>query len=210
VGGRNGTGFSPMPQTQQAAIADPLADVPEPTAPAGCNYFNHTFSTAATLPSNRTYCGTIALNANVTFGPGIHYFKSATVTTGTTNNVNGTGVVLYFDSNSTFSSSSSGVVSLSPPTSGTYRGIVIFGSRSANAPTFSFTGSKDYFVTGTIYLPRAVVSMTGSADLNVDSASGYVISWRFAYTGNSSFTFSAHGSPIPDKLSGKQSAAITQ
>ena len=210
VGGRNGTGFTPMPQTQQPAEPDPLASIPEPTPPAGCNYFNHTFATPTTLPSNRTYCGNISLAANVVFGSGIHYFKNATVTTGTNVNITGSRVMLYFDANSSLASTSGGIVSLSPPTSGTYRGIVMFGSRSANAPTFTFTGNKDYVVKGTLYLPRAVVAMTGNADLSVNSDSGYVISWRFSYTGNSSFTFSAHGAPNPDKLSGQQSVSITR
>jgi hypothetical protein len=132
---------------------------------------------------------------------GTIYFKGATVTTTASVNVVGDGVMLYFDENSTFTSSSSGTFSLKAPQTGPYAGIAIFGSRvGTTMKTFRFTGTKDYFVNGSIYLPTQRFELYGSADMTVSSKSGYVIAQQFYYQGNSSFTFDAFGSAVPSGL----------
>jgi Flp pilus assembly protein TadG len=200
AGNVTGNNVSPTPQTNQPRIADPLADLPEPTAPGYCTYTNVTFTAPVTLPGGSTYCGNIGLNSDITFGAGTHYFKGATVSTSSSVNITGTDVMLYFDETSTFSSTSSGTFSISAPQSGTYAGVAFFGSRAASLPLFKLTGSKDYFVQGTIYLPKANLQFIGSADLTVTSKSGYVISQQFSYQGNSGFTFDAFGAVVPSSM----------
>jgi len=58
-------------------------------------------------------------------------------------------------------------------------------------------GTTDYFVNGTIYLPKARLQMTGSSDLTVTAKSGYVITKQFAYQGDSAFTMDTFGGPVP-------------
>jgi Flp pilus assembly protein TadG len=200
AGNVTGNNVSPAPLTNQPRIADPLANLPEPTAPGYCTYTNVTFTAPVTLPGGSTYCGNIGLNSDITFGEGIHYFKGATVSAGSSVNITGTNVMLYFDESSTFSSTSSGTFSISAPQSGTYAGVAFFGSRAASLPLFKLTGSKDYFVQGTIYLPKANLQFIGSADLTVTSKSGYVISQQFSYQGNSGFTFDAFGAVVPSSM----------
>ena len=67
-------------------------------------------------------------------------------------------------------------------------------------------GITDYFVNGTIYLPKARLQMTGSSDLTVTAKSGYVITKQFAYQGDSAFTMDTFGGPVPSALAGQQIA----
>jgi hypothetical protein len=201
AGGIHGSDYSPTPKTYQPPVIDPLAGVPEPIVPGGCTFTNYTFSTPEIIPANAVLCGAIGLNADVTLSSGTIYFKGATVTTTASVNVVGDGVMLYFDENSTFTSSSSGTFSLKAPQTGPYAGIAIFGSRvGTTMKTFRFTGTKDYFVNGSIYLPTQRFELYGSADMTVSSKSGYVIAQQFYYQGNSSFTFDAFGSAVPSGL----------
>jgi Flp pilus assembly protein TadG len=206
VGRVSGSNIQPAPKTNRPAIIDPLNKIPEPAIPGGCTFTNTSFTVARTLPANSVYCGTIGLNADVTFAAGIHYFKGATVTTSSSVNIKGSDLLLYFDATSSFNSSSSGTVTLGSMQSGTYEGIVIFGSRSANLPTFRFTGSKEYFLDGAIYLPKARLELYGSVDLNVKK-SGYLIAQQFFYQGDSSLVFDTFGRKAPKELSARMALA---
>lgn len=88
VGGNNGT-FSPVPQTGCPVLADPLASIPEPSAPnAGSCYFG------LTPQPNQTYCGTYSISSDISIPAGLYYFKSATVTF-SGGNVTGSGVIFF-------------------------------------------------------------------------------------------------------------------
>ena len=204
--------ISPTPLTGQKAVPDPLAGVPEPVAPLTCTYNAVNFSTAVTLPGGSTYCGKIGLNADVTFGPGIHYFKAADVTTTSAVNISSSEAMLYFDANSKFTSTSSGNVYLAAPRSGEYKGIAIFGSRTATSMIIKLTGNKDYFISGSIYMPKHFFQLFGGADLTVTVKSGYVIADRFYYQGNSSFTMDSFGDEgsVPSAMSGSTRVSLVE
>lgn len=188
VGGYNGS-FSPTPDTGCAALADPLSAVPEPAAPNGGTCY-----TGATPLPNQTYCGTITLNNSVTLSPGIYYFKGATVTFGTGANLTGTGVMFFFDANSSMDLSSNGTVNLTAPSSGTYAGISMFQSRSATTNnTMKMTGGANFIIDGTIYMPKASLQLTGNSDVSVNSKTGYVITNKLSFTGSSTFSVGTWG-----------------
>jgi Flp pilus assembly protein TadG len=207
VGGATGR-FSPAPKVSQPAVADPLASIPEPAIPGPCTYSDYDFKSAMTIPGGTVYCNRIRLEANITFGPGIHYFKGAQLEAKDSVNIVGQNAMLYFGASSTMTSSSSGKVSLTSPQSGTYRGIAIFGSRSGSMSTFTLTGTKDYFINGTIYLPKARLELYGSVDMTVKSKSGYVIAKQFYYQGDSSFSFDAFGGAVPSGLNPSYTALV--
>jgi hypothetical protein len=202
VGGYVGSNYSPLPQTGRPAIADPLGKVPEPVVPSTCTHTDAKLSGSRTFPGGTVFCGKISFEGDVTFTPGVHFFKNAQVTIGSSFAVRGTEAMLYFDANSNFASSSTGVVELTAPQSGPYAGISLFAQRSASKQLFKITGSKDYFVDGTIYLPSAALEMYGTADLNITSKSGYVIARTFIYSGNSTFVFDSYGGAIADGMTG--------
>jgi Flp pilus assembly protein TadG len=196
VGGFTSGNYTPMPQ-KKPVVADPLSSIAEPTVPGSCTYTKPTFNTAMTFPGGTVYCGIVTFNASATFGPGIHYFKDAKVMTASNITLTADKAMLHFSANSEWDSSGAGKITFSPMESGTHAGIAIFGSRGdTKVPTFKFTGNKDYFVSGTVYLPKQDLQLHGGADLSVTAKSGYVIAQRFSYEGNSSFTFDAYGGSV--------------
>jgi Flp pilus assembly protein TadG len=211
VGGASAGNYSPMPKVGQQVTADPLGTIAEPTVPAGaCTYNKHTFTSAVTLAGGSVYCDNTTFNANVTFGPGIHYFKDAQVKTASTITMTSQNAMLYFGSNSGWDSSGAGKISFEPMQTGTYAGIAIFGSRSdTKLPSFKLTGNKDYFVNGTVYLPKQSLQLHGDVGLSVTAKSGYVIAHQFSYEGESNFTFEAFGGTVPSGYM-TSSAALVQ
>ena len=198
VGGASTGNYSPTPKTGQAVVSDPLSKVAEPTVPALCTYTKQNFEVAVTLPGGSVYCDSISFNANVTFGPGIHYFKNAQVKTASSISMTSQNAMLYFTSDSSWDSSGAGKVSLEPMLSGPYEGIAIFGSRTdTKVNTFKFSGNKDYSINGTVYLPKQSLSLTGASDMTVTAKAGYVIAQQFSYEGGSNLTFDATGGTVP-------------
>ena len=196
VGGFTSGNYTPTPQ-KKPVVADPLISIAEPTVPGSCTYTKKDFGTATTFPGGTVYCGKITFNASTTFGPGIHYFKDAQVSTASNITLTADKAMLHFSANSEWDSSGAGKTIFSPMESGTHAGIAIFGSRSdTKVPIFKLTGNKDYFVSGTVYLPRQELQLHGGADLSVTSKSGYVIVQRFSYSGSSNFTFDAYGGSV--------------
>ena len=200
VGGASSGNYSPTPKIGQKVVPDPLSKIAEPTVPATCTYTKETFGTPAPspFPGGSVYCNTITFNANVTFGPGIHYFKNAQVKTGANISITSQDAMLYFSSNSSWDSAGAGKVSLEPMQTGPYAGLAIFGSRNdTKVGTFKLSGKKDYFVNGTVYLPKQSLELHGQIGLSVTARSGYVIAQQFSYTGDSNFTFDAFGGTVP-------------
>jgi hypothetical protein len=194
VGGAGAGNYSPTPKIGKQVVADPFAGIGEPAVPAACTYDKKDFDTAITLPGGSVYCGNINFHADVTFGPGIHYFKGAKVKAASNITMSADKAMLHFSGDSDWDSTGAGKLTLSPMTTGIYAGIAIFGSRSdTKTPSFTVTGNKDYFVSGTVYLPKQSLQLKGSGDVSVTSKSGYVIAQQLSFTGNSTFTFDGYG-----------------
>jgi Flp pilus assembly protein TadG len=191
-GGYNGS-FSPTPVTGCAAMADPLASIPEPTVPTtACT--GYTYSGA-----NCYWTGSITISGNQTLSGSatnsVLYFKNATVSVASGANITSSGLVWFFDSTSSLSFGGNGTVNITAPTSGTYKGMSLFQSRSAtiNNSSIRLTGSSDFVLDGTIYVPRADLQMTGTSDVTVNSKTGYVVANKLSYTGASTFTVGTWG-----------------
>jgi hypothetical protein len=84
--------------------------------------------------------------------------------------------------------SANGTVNLSPPTSGIYKGMILFQARG-DTDTASISGGSNMSITGTFYFPSALLTVTGSAgfenfgsqyisyDLNVQGTGQIYINW---------------------------------
>ncbi|GAC1329893.1 MAG: pilus assembly protein TadG-related protein [Beijerinckiaceae bacterium] len=189
-GGYTGTGWSPTPTIGCKVLADPLASIPEPAAPTSCTVNNPTVS-SGTLNSNCTYTGTVSLSGSVTLQSGLLYFKNATINVSSSTNINGTGVTMFLDANSTLSLTGNGTISLSAPTSGTYAGLLIFQSRSTPVShTLTIWGNGTMSLNGTLYAPSATLSMGGNATL-IETKVGYVIADKLSLAGSSDLKFNA-------------------
>lgn len=122
---------------------------------------------------------TVTLHANSDGTPGIYYLSgqnglqvsgSATLTTAPTE----TAGVMIFNNWSSASAcinlSTKGNITLTPPASGPYRGLVIFqdrGTLSNLGPTITFGGSGSVNISGTIYAAYSPVSLSSQLSTNV-------------------------------------------
>jgi hypothetical protein len=79
------------------------------------------------------------------------------------NSLTGNGVMIFIGPSGSLKISGNGSVTLSPPTSGIYQGMLIFQSRS-NSNMLSVTGNGLMSLTGSIYAADATVSATGNGD----------------------------------------------
>jgi hypothetical protein len=86
-------------------------------------------------------------------------------------------------------------MSLSPPTSGAYKGITLFQERSSNKQ-ISITGQGNMDMSGTFYAARSKVSITGQGGYNNNIGSQW-IAWQLYVTGSGSFTVKYNGLATP-------------
>jgi hypothetical protein len=177
VGGTNV--HSPLSPTPNLGVPplprDPLASLPAPTVPAGCDYTNYKVKGWATPTlSPGVYCNGISItNGTANFSPGVYILKGGGMTTQDSNSqAVGTGVMFYntYDASHAYGSinlAATSNVSLTAPTSGTYAGILIFEDRSVSGhPVESFGGGSTSKFEGTIYEPNSNITFTGNATLN--------------------------------------------
>jgi uncharacterized delta-60 repeat protein len=147
-----------------AALADPLANLAAPPQPSAqftaVNY-------SGTLQPG-IYVGGITVSGNiaVTLQSGIYYLTGGGLNVSSSAAVTGTGVLLYFTgltgtNPTSIKLAGNANVTLTPLTSGAYRGIVIFQDRTSNA-AIQITGKAALNTTGTVYAPGATVTLSGT------------------------------------------------
>jgi Putative Flp pilus-assembly TadE/G-like len=213
--GSSGSGtFNTSPDgaiySNQTPTPDPLAGLPYPSQPA-TTYTNVNitgfpvtsggnvvgFPTSGdpngwTLPAG-TYSGGIHLSDNnsahtYTLQSGIFYFTggglslsgNAAVTSGSGGNL------LFFNSGGGLSSTHQDPLTLNPMTTGTYANITIFQNRS-NTSNDTLTGQTagGLNITGTVYTPAAVFTLTGAGS-NYAAGSQYIV-YKMTVTGSGLF-----------------------
>lgn len=173
--------------------------MPELPQPGSCINTSAIENTGTTLPlSPGTYCANINLSGGDTIlSPGNYFLKGVTLNLNTTGSISGQGVMLFLDGNSKIVFNSRGTINISAPTSGTYKGIALFQSRSASGVTNKLAGSANFIVDGTLYTPTSSLSLFGSSTVSNVAKSGYVIARTLSYTGASTFTFDVYTAPAP-------------
>jgi hypothetical protein len=103
--------------------------------------------------------------------------------------------MIYSNGTSNISLTGSGSLTMSPPTSGTYKGIALFQERSSNKQ-ISITAQGNMNLTGTFYAAAAKVSITGQGGFNNPIGSQW-IAWQLYVTGSGSFTVNYNGQGTP-------------
>ena len=167
--------FSPAPVTGAATVADPLALLPEPSTTGLTNHGSESMSgnSSATIQPGIYSAISASGNANLTLSCGTYIIEGGGFTVSGNANVSGSGVLIvnagtdYPSSGGSYGSislSGNGSYHLTPPTTGTYAGIVIFQARD-NSKAMTVSGNASG-MTGTIYAPAAQLSESGNAQLN--------------------------------------------
>ncbi len=195
------------PSTGVAPMSDPLASLPAPSVPAGCDHNNYTaagWSTPTLSPG--VYCGGISVkNATVTFNPGTYILKGGGLSTQNANSIiQGTGVTIYNTYDATHSYAPFDIVAtstatLTAPTSGTYSGVLIMEDRRIPAGVYSdnFGGGSAAAYTGIIYGPKSTMKFYGNASL---TAYTIIVCYRLQMVGttaiNDDYSSLPTGNPI--------------
>ncbi len=120
------------------------------------------------------YQGGISLSgkANLTLMPGIYYLKDGGLSVSGQASLTGSQVMIYHDPaqcGDRVQLTGQGKLSLSPPTDGNYRGIVLFQKREVEAEVTMSVGLGDFEVTGMVYAASAPIKISGNGSGKVGS-----------------------------------------
>jgi Flp pilus assembly protein TadG len=202
---------------------DPLASLPEPSQPPspslpasvlamlGSSYslnngINDSGNTGRTIDLYPGYYAgikvtgndQIVLHDNPDGSPGIYYIGSQGLSITNAGGITGSDVMLYSAGTGNISLTGSGSMSLSPPTSGIYKGITLFQERSSNKQ-INITAQGNMDMSGTFYAAAAKVSITGQGGYSNTIGSQW-IAWQLYVTGSGSFTVNYNGQATPARL----------
>ncbi len=193
----SGAHVSPTPVSGIAVFGDPLGGLATPATSGSCTTLQPVNSGNTANLSPGYYCG---LNANsgstVNLAAGNYSFDGS-VNIDSGSSLNGTGVMLYFQSG-TIQINSGARVDLSAPTSGTYSGILFFQDRQDSTPPNLDSGAQET-LTGALYFPDATITLNSGNWANIYSilvASNIVVNSGAKLIVNSDYSSLANGSPI--------------
>ena len=169
--GNWGTGTQLTPN--QAKLPDPYAYAPEAstfiTSPCSGTLNASGNGNNIQQLSPGCYSGA-SLNARANLAPGVYVINGGTLDFGSNANLTGTGVTFVLTGSNAASIanvtiSGNAVMTLSAPTTGSLRDILIYQDRRARqvGNTNSFTGNSAMTLTGGIYLPGSNLNFTGNS-----------------------------------------------
>lgn len=158
-------------ETGCAVAADPYAgQLPEPTLPASCTTSGYpngtTFSLAPGMHCDVGFNG----SPTITFQPGLHIIKGRMIINSGAK-VIANGVTFYFpDTNSEIRANGALTFTGTAPTTGTYKGILMFektsnAANNANKTQYIFNGSNGETLEGIIHLPNRNVTYNSTTNV---------------------------------------------
>ena len=194
---------------------DPLATLPEPSAPAlpTAGYTIHNGQQVPFTVTNQgvnysgsdplvlyaglynglsvTGSGSLTMLPDPNTGYSTFYLQNQGFSATGQGSVTATGVMIYSDGSQDISITGQGSVTMTPPSSGTYAGMMLFMERSASK-NVNITGNGSMDIQGTFYTAHAKTSITGNGGLNgqgnpLDTIGAQFITYDLSVTGNGSF-----------------------
>jgi Flp pilus assembly protein TadG len=130
------------------------------------------------------FCGDLDAKGTVTFKSGL-YIVEGTLKMTSSNSASqliGKGTFYFPDGGEIRLTGTT--LDLAAPESGPFRGLLVFGSRSATTTSHLITGNNDSILTGAIYAPASAVTMSGTAEA-IGGGCTQVIGDTVTFTGNS-------------------------
>ena len=193
-------------KTYAAPTVDPLSRLPVPnpatmTVQSGSNYQIHTAGTYTLQPG--VYTGGITITASsgtITLNPGVYYMQGGGFFDTGGIDVTGSGVTIYnapTSTNDQVKLAGNGDVTLSPPTSGTYKGVSIFQDRTSTA-VIDLTGNGAMSLSGTIYSAGAEVDLTGNGSISLLGSQIIANNLNVAGNGAVNVNYDPYLSPVRD------------
>lgn len=155
--------------TGTEAVADPFADLTNPTPSGACTQTNYTSSGNGTIGPGR-YCGwlSIGVNDDITMSAGTYYIDGGTFTMAAGSTLTATaGVTIVLTGSGSnwaeLSLTSNTTINITAPTSGTYAGIAIM--QDPDAPVTAannIVANITATVTGALYFPTAPLNLSSN------------------------------------------------
>ena len=172
-----GTRRSPAPRAEAArrSSGDPFAALIAPAAAGPVLSVNLTGNATQTI-SQGTYSSIkVSGNARLLLNPGIYAIAGGGISVTGNASITGTGVVIDNAGSNVVAGggtptyggiglTGNGLVQLSAPTTGAYAGILFFQSRD-NTRALALSGNAAVGITGMIYAPKALLSVSGNTEL---------------------------------------------
>jgi RHS repeat-associated protein len=167
--------------TIHAGIApqvDPLSSLPVLAEPNP--HFNSDKFSGDLYPGTYEKGIQVSSQTSVTLHPGAYYLKGGLEVSGQAT-VRGDGVTLYIsprDGEDGLEIAGQAVVSLSPPTSGAYKGITLFQARASGAEV-EVLGNGTLNLIGTVYAAHGKLEVAGNGQVNGGGDSVHLIGSQF-------------------------------
>jgi hypothetical protein len=96
-----------------------------------------------------------------------------------------------------------GKLTMTPPSSGTYKGILFYQDRRATLENdVRINGNNTSKIEGALYFPRANLTFNGTAGMNTDCMQ--IVSWKVKFTGNSGISNSCPSWSGASSFTGKK------
>jgi len=167
--------ITPTPQTGAPAIADPFANL-NLNVPATCDPLDLLYDLGINILLPGVHCGPITVRKNATaiLMPGTHYFMKGQLVMEDNSTLQGSNVTLIFDNQSSFAFKDNAAINLQGAQSGTYAGLVI-ATTPNNTNTFVISSNAARTLLGTIYIPSALLSVSGGGTNVADQSAWTVV-----------------------------------
>ena len=197
---KNGGTISNL-ETGCEAAADPYKDVlAEPTVPGSCTTSGAKDGTNHTLNPG-LHCNVIFNGSpTITFKPGLHIIKGPMIINSGAKVV-AEGVTFYFpDTDSQIQANGNLTMTATAPTSGTYKGVLMFektsnAANNANKRNYVFNGSNGEKLEGIVYLPNRDVTYNSTTNIGASKFS-LVVNSLIVNSANWSLSGSSGGGDV--------------
>jgi hypothetical protein len=154
---------------------DPLRHIPEPSKSELTQQRNSPLhlSNGSRLIYPGIYKGgiTVSGQGNLSMMPGIYYMDGGGFAFSGQGNLAAQGVMIFnapTGPSHNVDISGTGAITMTPPTSGIYKGLTVFQDREAENQ-LSISGGGNMQITGTFYAPNALLKVSGGGDSRIGS-----------------------------------------
>lgn len=174
---------------------DPFAGLPDPVVPSPCSPRLSVSPTQVHIVApnaSGVYCYRgMDIKGTVTFAPGVYYIDGDNLDFGAQSIVNGTGVTFILTSSNAASNPSSianiringgATMNLSSPTSGTYKGVLMYQDRRAPFGDSHINGNSVTRFEGAFYFPSRQLTFNGTTGMLTQCIQ--LVGRRLAFSGN--------------------------
>lgn len=153
---------TPAPLLNQNPITDPFTAMVTPTI-GTCGSLPNLNGHDSKSMNPGTYCDTMSVGGGqtLTLNAGTYVFNGGGISvSGGGSIVSNGGVTIYLTNSAALSITGGGTVSLTPPASGTYQGVLLWQDKSDNNTAY-LTGGAAQAINGLLYFPQALLHYAG-------------------------------------------------